>query len=137
MGRIIPGGPAHQDGRLQIGDEITHVNGQSLYGATHQDVISLISNSSINRSIMLRVIRPRDVGEFHMIVSSKAIRLSQSNYILTTYLVFRNANRSVPVIHRTACSNTGETTRREFRVCDTVQWNGRLYHKLVVKWIID
>ena len=64
MGRIIPGGAAHQDGRLQVGDEITHVNNQSLYGATHQDVISLISNSSINRTILLRIVRPRDLGSY-------------------------------------------------------------------------
>ncbi|KAI6661208.1 cysteine proteinase 1-like isoform X1 [Oopsacas minuta] len=62
VGRIIPGGSAHQDGRLQVGDEITHVNNENLYGASHQDVISLISNSSINRSILLRIIRQRDVG---------------------------------------------------------------------------
>ena len=64
MGRIIPGGAADQDGNMRVGDEITHVNGQSLYGATHQDVISLISNSSINRTIVLRVTRPRHIGSY-------------------------------------------------------------------------
>ena len=62
IGRVIAGGAADLDGRLQVGDEITHVNNESVLGATHRDVISLIANSSINRSILLRIARP-SMGE--------------------------------------------------------------------------
>ncbi|XP_060546441.1 multiple PDZ domain protein isoform X2 [Pantherophis guttatus] len=39
---IDPNGAAGRDGRLQIGDELLEINGQVLYGKTHQNASSII-----------------------------------------------------------------------------------------------
>ncbi|KAL7988679.1 hypothetical protein Chor_007598 [Crotalus horridus] len=39
---IDPNGAAGKDGRLQIGDELLEINGQVLYGKTHQNASSII-----------------------------------------------------------------------------------------------
>ncbi|CAH1795007.1 unnamed protein product [Owenia fusiformis] len=42
---IIPEGPAHRDGRLQVGDRIIAINGQSLEGMAHNETVGLIKQS--------------------------------------------------------------------------------------------
>lgn len=57
IGAIVPGGAADLDGRLQVGDEITHINGQPVIDATHHEVISLMSQAGTMGSVSLRIQR--------------------------------------------------------------------------------
>lgn len=36
----------YRDGRLQAGDELLMINGQSLVGLTHQEAVSILRSSS-------------------------------------------------------------------------------------------
>lgn len=45
MANIVPGGAADLDGRLQSGDQILYIDGQSVTGASHEKVVSLMSNA--------------------------------------------------------------------------------------------
>jgi len=57
IGAIVPGGAADLDGRLQVGDEITHINGQPVIDATHHEVIGLMSQAGTIGSVSLRIQR--------------------------------------------------------------------------------
>ena len=57
IGAIVPGGAADLDGRLQVGDEITHINGQMVMDATHHEVIGLMSQAGTMGSVSLRIQR--------------------------------------------------------------------------------
>ena len=46
IGAIVSGGAADLDGRLLIGDEITHINGRSVLDASHRDVITLMGEAA-------------------------------------------------------------------------------------------
>jgi hypothetical protein len=46
IGAIVSGGAADLDGRLLIGDEITHINGRSVLDAPHRDVITLMGEAA-------------------------------------------------------------------------------------------
>uniref|UniRef100_A0A8C7WSA5 PDZ domain-containing protein n=1 Tax=Oryzias sinensis TaxID=183150 RepID=A0A8C7WSA5_9TELE len=43
--KIIEGGAAHRDGRLQIGDKILAVNHMSLENVLHEDAVSALKNT--------------------------------------------------------------------------------------------
>jgi len=43
--RIIPGGAAAKDPRIQVGLRLIEVNGQSLLGATHQEAVNILRNA--------------------------------------------------------------------------------------------
>lgn len=57
IGAIVAGGAADLDGRLQVGDEITHINGQPVIDATHHEVIGLMSQAGTMGSVSLRIQR--------------------------------------------------------------------------------
>ena len=57
VGDIVPGGAADVDGRLQMGDEITHVNGHSVMDAFHRDVISAMGEGAAQGEVVLRIQR--------------------------------------------------------------------------------
>lgn len=42
----MPGGAADAEGHLEVGDEILAVNQQSVIGASHHQVVSLMSQSA-------------------------------------------------------------------------------------------
>ena len=53
------------DGRLQVGDEITHINGRNVMDATHREVIELMGEAAALGEVRLGVRRkvpPADVG---------------------------------------------------------------------------
>ncbi|XP_039469426.1 multiple PDZ domain protein [Oreochromis aureus] len=50
---IDPLGPAGLDGRIQIGDELLEINGQILYGRSHQNASAIISNAPCKVKIIL------------------------------------------------------------------------------------
>lgn len=58
---IIPGGAAHRDGQLQIGDKITQVNDTSLKSTTHENAVLVLK--STGQEVILHVTRPRDEPE--------------------------------------------------------------------------
>lgn len=43
------------DGRLQVGDEITHINGHSVVDAPHQNVISAMGEAAAQGEVVLRI----------------------------------------------------------------------------------
>ncbi|XP_077378633.1 uncharacterized protein pdzd2 isoform X4 [Festucalex cinctus] len=45
IAHIEEGGTIHRDGRLQAGDELLMINGQSLVGLTHQEAVSILRSS--------------------------------------------------------------------------------------------
>ncbi|XP_061836461.1 PDZ domain-containing protein 2 isoform X1 [Nerophis lumbriciformis] len=46
IARIEEGGTIHRDGRLQAGDELLMINGQSLVGLTHQEAVSVLRSAT-------------------------------------------------------------------------------------------
>eukprot|EP00731_Ephydatia_muelleri_P003274 Em0001g3274a len=57
IGAIVPGGAADLDGRLQIGDEITQINGRSVLDAAHQDVINYMGEAAAQGEVTLKISR--------------------------------------------------------------------------------
>lgn len=55
-GRIIDGSPADRCGQLQIGDRLVVVNGQSIVGMHHSDIVDMIKQSGtrVNLKIIPR-----------------------------------------------------------------------------------
>uniref|UniRef100_A0A3Q4H270 PDZ domain-containing protein n=1 Tax=Neolamprologus brichardi TaxID=32507 RepID=A0A3Q4H270_NEOBR len=54
--KIIEGGAAHRDGRLQIGDKILAVNHMSLEDVLHEDAVSALKNTG--EVVYLKVATP-------------------------------------------------------------------------------
>ena len=57
MGAIVPGGAADVDGRLQVGDEITHISGHSVIDAPHHNVISAMGEAAAQGEVVLNIRR--------------------------------------------------------------------------------
>ena len=53
----MAGGAADLDGKLQVGDEITHINGHSVVNASHRDVISLMGGAAAQGEVVLGIRR--------------------------------------------------------------------------------
>ena len=50
---MLPG-PATQDGRLQVGDQLIEINGQTTKNMTHGDAIELIKNGGQTVRLLVR-----------------------------------------------------------------------------------
>ncbi|XP_039649961.1 multiple PDZ domain protein isoform X4 [Perca fluviatilis] len=50
---IDPQGPAGLDGRIRVGDELLEINGQILYGRSHQNASAIINNTPSKVKIIL------------------------------------------------------------------------------------
>ncbi|XP_027874275.1 multiple PDZ domain protein [Xiphophorus couchianus] len=50
---INPNGPAGLDGRVHVGDELLEINGQILYGRSHQNATTIINNAPSKVKIIL------------------------------------------------------------------------------------
>lgn len=61
VGHIVPGGAADVEGRLRPGDEITHIDGMGVIGASHRKVVQLMGQASTSGNVCLRV-RRRGAG---------------------------------------------------------------------------
>uniref|UniRef100_A0AAR2KRZ5 Disks large homolog 1 n=1 Tax=Pygocentrus nattereri TaxID=42514 RepID=A0AAR2KRZ5_PYGNA len=57
--KIIEGGAAHKDGRLQIGDKLVAVNAAGLEEVTHEDAVAALKNTS--DVVYLKVAKPTSV----------------------------------------------------------------------------
>ena len=53
----MAGGAADLDGRLQIGDEISHINGNSVVNASHREVIGLMGYAAAQGDVVLGICR--------------------------------------------------------------------------------
>ncbi|XP_071845657.1 uncharacterized protein [Apostichopus japonicus] len=66
VAELDEGSPAARDGRLQKGDEILMINGNSLLSVTHQDVVQLLSQSgSIVQLVLARKRKRRKKGRLN------------------------------------------------------------------------
>ncbi|XP_061223926.1 multiple PDZ domain protein isoform X13 [Neopsephotus bourkii] len=72
---IDPNGAAGKDGRLQIADELLEINGQILYGRTHQNASSIIKCAPSKVKIIF--IRNKDAVNQMAVCPSKSIEASQ------------------------------------------------------------
>uniref|UniRef100_A0A8C3PRC6 Multiple PDZ domain protein n=1 Tax=Calidris pygmaea TaxID=425635 RepID=A0A8C3PRC6_9CHAR len=73
---IDPNGAAGKDGRLQIADELLEINGQILYGRTHQNASSIIKCAPSKVKIIF--IRSKDAVNQMAVCPSKSVEGSQS-----------------------------------------------------------
>ncbi|XP_054459911.1 multiple PDZ domain protein [Anoplopoma fimbria] len=53
VAEIDPRGPAGLDGRIRVGDELLEINGQILYGRSHQNASTIINNAPSKVKIIL------------------------------------------------------------------------------------
>ncbi|NWR74393.1 MPDZ protein, partial [Centropus unirufus] len=72
---IDPNGAAGKDGRLQIADELLEINGQILYGRTHQNASSIIKCAPSKVKIIF--IRNKDAVNQMAVCPTKSVEASQ------------------------------------------------------------
>uniref|UniRef100_A0A803WBZ4 Multiple PDZ domain protein n=1 Tax=Ficedula albicollis TaxID=59894 RepID=A0A803WBZ4_FICAL len=72
---IDPNGAAGKDGRLQIADELLEINGQILYGRTHQNASSIIKCSPSKVKVIF--IRNKDAVNQMAVCPAKSVEASQ------------------------------------------------------------
>ncbi|NWS72944.1 MPDZ protein, partial [Crotophaga sulcirostris] len=72
---IDPNGAAGKDGRLQIADELLEINGQILYGRTHQNASSIIKCAPSKVKIIF--IRSKDAVNQMAVCPTKSVEASQ------------------------------------------------------------
>ncbi|NXH60245.1 MPDZ protein, partial [Rhabdornis inornatus] len=72
---IDPNGAAGKDGRLQIADELLEINGQILYGRTHQNASSIIKCAPSKVKVIF--IRNKDAVNQMAVCPAKSIEASQ------------------------------------------------------------
>ncbi|XP_009696099.1 PREDICTED: syntaxin-binding protein 4, partial [Cariama cristata] len=86
--RILPGGVAYVDGRLQPGDQILEVNGDSLIGVTSERAVDILRTASATSHMRLLIARDDDARrEFSELLEKFG---SQSN---------TGSARSSPILH--------------------------------------
>lgn len=76
QGKLIPGSPADRCDELKVGDRIIAVNGISIAGMSHGDVVNLIKESGLH--VRLTIGNPKEVmqtGSIH----SQPINASNNN----------------------------------------------------------
>uniref|UniRef100_A0A8C0IFT0 Multiple PDZ domain protein n=1 Tax=Bubo bubo TaxID=30461 RepID=A0A8C0IFT0_BUBBB len=74
---IDPSGAAGRDGRLQIADELLEINGQILFGRTHQNASSIIKCAPSKVKIIF--IRNKDAVNQMAVCPAKSVEASQLN----------------------------------------------------------
>ncbi|NWW58995.1 MPDZ protein, partial [Ifrita kowaldi] len=72
---IDPNGAAGKDGRLQIADELLEINGQVLYGRTHQNASSIIKCAPSKVKVIF--IRNKDAVNQMAVCPAKSVETSQ------------------------------------------------------------
>ncbi|KAM6907686.1 disks large homolog 4 isoform 7-T7 [Xenentodon cancila] len=110
--KIIEGGAAHKDGRLQIGDKILAVNNVCLEDVMHEDAVGALKNTA--EVVYLRVAKPNNLFLTNSynppdLTSSKLFsyshmdtELSHPNYLGSDYpqaLTPTSPSRFSPVLH--------------------------------------
>ncbi|XP_059693120.1 multiple PDZ domain protein isoform X10 [Haemorhous mexicanus] len=72
---IDPNGAAGKDGRLQVADELLEINGQILYGRTHQNASSIIKCAPSKVKVIF--IRNKDAVNQMAVCPAKSVEASQ------------------------------------------------------------
>ncbi|KAM8761254.1 PDZ domain-containing protein 2 isoform 2-T2 [Acanthopagrus schlegelii] len=62
IARVEEGGAIHRDGRLQAGDELLMINGQSLVGLTHQEAVTILRSTTGLVQLVVASREESDVG---------------------------------------------------------------------------
>lgn len=57
IGAIIPQGAAEKNGRLRAGDELMAIDGITVRGKSHKQVLDLMTNAARNGQVLLTVRR--------------------------------------------------------------------------------
>ncbi|XP_030315831.1 LOW QUALITY PROTEIN: syntaxin-binding protein 4 [Calypte anna] len=104
--RILPGGVAYADGRLQPGDQILEVNGDSLIGITSERAVDILRTASATSHMRLLIARDDDARrEFAELLEKFG---SQSN---------TGSARSSPVLHSSSryleSTSSGSSSRSQ------------------------
>ncbi|KAM9508172.1 multiple PDZ domain protein isoform 3-T3 [Guaruba guarouba] len=102
---IDPNGAAGKDGRLQIADELLEINGQVLYGRTHQNASSIIKCAPSKVKIIF--IRNKDAVNQMAVCPAKSVEASQCSSGTLPEIDITAANSS-------ACS--------DFSSCKNIQY---------------
>ncbi|XP_065517363.1 multiple PDZ domain protein isoform X6 [Lathamus discolor] len=102
---IDPNGAAGKDGRLQIADELLEINGQILYGRTHQNASSIIKCAPSKVKIIF--IRNKDAVNQMAVCPAKSVEASQCT------------SGTLPEIDITAASSTACS---DFSSCKNIQY---------------
>ncbi|CAL8365082.1 unnamed protein product [Lota lota] len=106
--KIIEGGAAHKDGRLQIGDKILAVNSVCLEDVMHEDAVGALKNTA--EVVYLRVAKPNNLyltnsynpPDLTSTYSHMDTDLSHPNYLGSDYpqaLTPTSPSRFSPVLH--------------------------------------
>uniref|UniRef100_A0A668W0Y8 Discs, large homolog 4a (Drosophila) n=1 Tax=Oreochromis aureus TaxID=47969 RepID=A0A668W0Y8_OREAU len=105
--KIIEGGAAHKDGRLQIGDKILAVNNVCLEDVMHEDAVGALKNTA--EVVYLRVAKPNNLFLTNSYnppdlttYSHMDTELSHPNYLGSDYpqaLTPTSPSRFSPVLH--------------------------------------
>ncbi|XP_037835068.1 disks large homolog 4 isoform X4 [Kryptolebias marmoratus] len=106
--KIIEGGAAHKDGRLQIGDKILAVNNVCLEDVMHEDAVGALKNTG--EVVYLRVAKPNNLfltnsynpPDLTSTYSHMDTELSHPNYLGSDYpqaLTPTSPSRFSPVLH--------------------------------------
>ncbi|XP_008274457.1 disks large homolog 4 [Stegastes partitus] len=106
--KIIEGGAAHKDGRLQIGDKILAVNNVGLEDVMHEDAVGALKNTA--EVVYLRVAKPNNLfltnsynpPDLTSTYSHMDTELSHPNYLGSDYpqaLTPTSPSRFSPVLH--------------------------------------
>ncbi|XP_072231881.1 disks large homolog 4 isoform X2 [Leuresthes tenuis] len=106
--KIIEGGAAHKDGRLQIGDKILAVNTVCLEDVMHEDAVGALKNTA--EVVYLRVAKPNNLfltnsynpPDLTSTYSHMDTELSHPNYLGSDYpqaLTPTSPSRFSPVLH--------------------------------------
>ncbi|NXH70076.1 MPDZ protein, partial [Hydrobates tethys] len=104
---IDPNGAAGKDGRLQIADELLEINGQILYGRTHQNASSIIKCAPSKVKIIF--IRNKDAVNQMAVCPAKSVEPSQC-----TSGTLQHQEIDISAANSSACS--------DFSACKNIQY---------------
>uniref|UniRef100_A0A8C8BM00 Multiple PDZ domain protein n=1 Tax=Otus sunia TaxID=257818 RepID=A0A8C8BM00_9STRI len=104
---IDPNGAAGRDGRLQIADELLEINGQILYGRTHQNASSIIKCAPSKVKIIF--IRNKDAVNQMAVCPAKSVEASQC-----TSATLQHQEIDTGAANSSACS--------DFSSCKNIQY---------------
>ncbi|KAM9858197.1 PDZ domain-containing protein 2 [Aulostomus maculatus] len=95
---VEDGGAIHRDGRLQAGDELLMINGQSLVGLTHQEAVTILRSTTGLVQLVVASREESDVGHQHFPSTSLPDLVSTSRSL--------SSLSQTATIHSTQTSNS-------------------------------
>uniref|UniRef100_A0A7N6A8Z9 Discs, large homolog 4a (Drosophila) n=1 Tax=Anabas testudineus TaxID=64144 RepID=A0A7N6A8Z9_ANATE len=95
--KIIEGGAAHKDGRLQIGDKILAVNNVCLEDVMHEDAVGALKNTA--EVVYLRVAKPNNLFLTNSYNPPDLTSSTPLSWLTQTSLTPTSPSRFSPVLH--------------------------------------